>query len=159
MTSVAVSTTGAAAVQLRVSGASFQDIARTLGLSNAKAAIRIVTTELANLAEEDSDARTRLRKETNMQLDELVQSVRHKALNPADDEHLPAIRTMLAVLDRRAKLNGLDAPTELIVHNPTQTEIDNWVATMIESAMPNIEQADAESMLGIIDVPSEEIDD
>lgn len=142
---------GPAAVQLRVSGASFQDIADTLGLSSAKAAIRLVTTELASHEEENRDARERLRAETNMALDQALQSVSGKALDPQCDEHLTALRTMMTILDRRAKLNGLDAPTELVVHNPTETEIDQWVAMQVESAMPGVEEADADELLGIVE--------
>lgn len=133
---------GPAAVQLRVSGASFATIADTLGLSDARAALRLVTDELAAQGEEALDARARLRAETNMALDAALDSVWTKAMDPDNDEHLTALRTMMTVLDRRAKLNGLDAPTEMIVHNPTQTEIDQWVATMVEQTMPSVEEDD-----------------
>jgi hypothetical protein len=137
-----LATSGTAAVQLRVSGASFADIATTLGLSKPRDAVRLVSNELARQAEEDTDERDRLRRETNMQLEACIKSVYRKATNPESDEHLPAVRTLITVLDRRAKLNGLDAPTEVLVHNPTQTELDQWVAMMVEQSMPNIEEGD-----------------
>lgn len=134
---------GAAAVQLRVSGASFETIATTLGLSGgAPAALRVVTDELASHGEDSKDARERLRAETNMVLDAALHSCSGKAMNPEHDEHLVALRTLITVLDRRAKLNGLDAPTEMIVHNPTQTEIDQWVASMVQQTMPDVDEDD-----------------
>lgn len=138
----AIATQGAAAVQLRVSGASFADIAQTLGLATARAAMRVVTNELAAQFDDDGTERERLRRETNMQLEACIQSVFVKAADPTHDEHLPAVRTLVAVLDRRARLMGLDAPTEVTVHNPTQTEIDQWVATMVQHAMPGVEEDD-----------------
>jgi len=142
---------GAAAVQLRISGASFDDIARTLGLSSARAALTTVTRALADQTEEDSDERRRLRTETNMQLEACIASVMGKATDRNDPEHLPAVRTLVSVLDRRAKLNGLDAPTEVTVHNPTMTEIDNWVSMAVRQSMPTVVEADTDEMLGIID--------
>ncbi len=159
MTAVATSSVGAAALQLRVSGASFDDVARTLGLSSAKAAIRTVTNELAARAEEDVDGRTRLRAEQSMALEELRKGVWDKATDPESDEHIPAIRTAVTIMDRQAKLHGLDAPSEVVVHTPTQTELDQWVSTMVRSTMPTVEMADPDVMLGIIEVESFESDD
>lgn len=149
---------GAAAVQLRVSGASFADIAMTLGLRNAKAALKAVTDELSEQGEKDEDKRERLRAETNMALDSMLQGLYDKAHDPADPEHLPAIRTAVTLLDRRARLNGLDAATEVLVHTPTQTEMDQWVASIVQRSMPTVQEADTDEMLGIIDVESVEAD-
>lgn len=143
---------GPAAVQLRAAGASLEDVADTLALGNARQALSIIQKELARQGEQNADARDRLRRETNEMLDELIWSTYGKAVDPNDPEHLVAVRAMVTVLDRRAKLNGLDAPTEIALHNPTQTELDRWVAAMVEGAMPAIEDASADDLLGIIDV-------
>ena len=142
MTDVATTDIGAAAVQLRVSGASFEDVARTLGLSSTRHAIRLVTNELAARAEEDADPRNRLRAELSSALEELRKSVWAKATNPESDEHLVAVRAAVSVIDRQAKLHGLDAPSEVVIHTPTQTELDQWVATMVEQTMPQLEEGD-----------------
>ena len=44
-----LATSGTAAVQLRVSGASFADIATTLGLSKPRDAVRLVNCEKSNI--------------------------------------------------------------------------------------------------------------
>lgn len=134
--------TGAAAVQLRLSGASFADIADILGLSNSRAALRAVERELAAQSSANEDEKARLRRETSMRLEALIYSVWDKATDPDCDEHLPAIRTAVTIIDRHAKLHGLDQPSEVIIHTPTQTELDQWVAAMVSHTMPDIIEGD-----------------
>jgi hypothetical protein len=129
--------TGAAAVQLRVSGASYSDIALTLGLRNARTALTMVTKELALQGEGEDDARDRLRNEESARLMHLLGPVMTRASDVMDPEHLAAVRTAVTIIDRRIKLLGLDAPTEITIHTPTQTELDNWVTAMVVEAMPN----------------------
>lgn len=143
--------TGPAAVQLRVSGASLEEVAETLDLANARAALTVIERELARQGEENKDARDRLRMSTNVLLEDLIWSVYGKATNADDPEHLLAVRTMVTVLDRRAKLNGLDEPTRHEIHTPTQTELDRWVAEVVKGAMPDLPEADADDLLGITD--------
>ena len=45
-----------------------------------------------------------------------------------DAGKLPAVRVALAIAERRAKMHGLDAPSEVVVHSPTVADIDAWVA-------------------------------
>lgn len=137
-TAVRPTRAGAAAVQLRVSGASFEDIAVTLGLRNARAALTAVQRELEAQAKLDVHNRDRLRQEESMRLEALMASVWAKATDPYCDEHLPAIRTAVTIIDRHARLHGLDAPSEVVVHTPTQTELDQWVATMVAQTMPQL---------------------
>jgi hypothetical protein len=144
--------TGAAAVQLRLHGTSYVDIAHTLGLRNARAALTLVTRELASQADETSEDRDTLRREAAAQLDELLVGVMDKASNPHDDEHLVAVRAAVTIIDRRIKLYGLDAPTEITVHNPTATELDQWVAAMVRHTMPAIAMDEPD----IVDVDSYE---
>jgi hypothetical protein len=49
------------------------------------------------------------------------------------------------MVDRHARLLGLDMPTEVIVYTPTASEIDAWVASMIQTATVidgEVEEAD-----------------
>ena len=41
-------------------------------------------------------------------------------------------------MDRHAKLYGLDAPTEVVVHNPTQTELEAWVTRLLAATEPRV---------------------
>lgn len=142
--------TGAAALHLRVNGASYADIAMTLGLASARSALHVVTDELAEAGQLDTDAKERLRAEESARLEALMGSVMTKALDPEHPEHLVAVRAAVTVIDRHIKLHGLDAPSEVIVHTPTQTELENWVATMVHHTMPQLEEAD------VIDVSVDE---
>lgn len=142
---------GAAAVQLRVQGTSYSDIAFTMGLRGPREALTLVTRELAALAADDaSEDRDHLRREASAQLDHLLVGVMAKASDPDDAEHLVAVRAAVTIIDRRIRLYGLDAPTEITVHNPTQTELEQWVAQIVTHVMPALQEPD------IVDVESDE---
>jgi hypothetical protein len=120
---------GSAAVALRLAGASYSEIAETLGLASSGSARTIVESELANRSL-DGSARDALRAEEAGRLERLLRSVWGKATDPRDSEHLPAVKVAVAIIDRHIRLFGVDAPSELIVHSPTMSEIDAWVATV-----------------------------
>jgi hypothetical protein len=49
------------------------------------------------------------------------------------------------MVDRHARLLGLDMPTEVVVYTPTTSEIDQWVASMIVAGSiieGDVEEAD-----------------
>lgn len=118
------------AVALRLAGAPYGDIAEALGYASSHEARHAVEKELA-LASEDEQGRAVLRGEAAARLERLMRSVWSKAIDPNDPEHLPAVRVAMSLVDRHIRLLGLDAPTEVIVHTPTTTEIDAWVAEML----------------------------
>lgn len=115
-----------AAVTLRLAGASFDEIAETLSLTSSAHARDLVITNLS--ARASTEVRDTLRVEESARLERLLRGVWPKATNPGDAEHLPAAKVALGIIDRHIRLNGLDAPTEVLVHNPTVAEIDAWVA-------------------------------
>lgn len=119
-----------AATALRLAGASYTEIAHTLGLTTARIARDMVEKELAT-AEQDGDARDSLRREEAARIERLLRGMWNKATDPKDAEHIPAARAALAMIDRHARLLGLDQPTEVIVYTPTTTEIDQWVTQMV----------------------------
>jgi hypothetical protein len=55
---------------------------------------------------------------------------------PTARQALVSVARARELIDRHAKLYGLDAPTEFVVHNPTQAEIERWVATMLVGSLP-----------------------
>lgn len=115
-------------------GMSYRDIARYLQ-TTIPAVKRSIEKYLEETTAETSQAtRETLRRREDARLDALLHPVWQKAMDADHPEHLPAVRTALAIADRRAKLHGLDAPTELIVHNPTVAEIDRWVAGVVTKA-------------------------
>jgi hypothetical protein len=135
---------GRAAVALRLAGASFHEIADTLGLADYIAARNMVEKDLAARLD-DPEARTKLRNEEAARIERILRGVWNKAVSPEDPEHLPAARVALALIDRHARLLGLDMPTEVIVHSPTTSEIDLWVSQVIAGhaeTVIDVEEAD-----------------
>lgn len=131
---------GQAAVELRVSGASYAEIADTLALTSAQEALRLVERELANhLTPESVEVQ---RAEVSERILELIKSVWPRATNVDDPEHLGAQRVALALVDRHIRLHGLDRPTEIILHTPTAAELERWVAAVTAVEMPDVIEAD-----------------
>jgi hypothetical protein len=121
---------GAAALTLRLAGASYADIAEALELGSSVQARALVVTTLAARAP-DAEEREHLRAEEAGRLERLLRGVWGKANDPNHAEHLPAIKVALALIDRHIRLYGLDAPAQVVVHNPTVAEIDAWVAQVM----------------------------
>ena len=124
---------GAAAVALRLAGASFAEVADALGLANPTTARTMVVAHLA-LTVPDDESREAMRQEESHRLERLLRGVWGKATDPGHPEHLPAAKVALSIIDRHARLHGLDSPAEVVVHSPTATEIDAWVASLTAAA-------------------------
>lgn len=142
-----------AAVALRLAGASYDEIAQHLGYADAGQAASAVERDLRDhLTEEGRDE---VRSTDGRRIERLLRSVWGKANDPNHVEHLPAVRTALALIDRHARLYGLDAPQELIVYNPAASEIEAWVSKMtldlsaidgiIEADIIDVDETDAEA--------------
>jgi hypothetical protein len=136
--------TGQAATALRLAGASYAEVAEALGLADAVEARNIVERDLATRSD-DEVGRTALRAEEEARILRLLRGVWAKATTPSDPEHLVAARIALAMVDRHARLMGLDMPTEVIVYTPTTSEIDAWVAEVValqHTDILDVEEAD-----------------
>ena len=133
---------GRAATALRLAGASYADIAETLGFSSTEKARNAVEQDLA-LRPDDEESRTKLRGEEAARIERLLRGVWTKATDPTSPEHLPAARVALALIDRHARLLGLDMPTEVVVYTPTTTEIETWVSQVVSgSEITTVEEPD-----------------
>jgi len=132
---------GPAVVALRLSGAEFTKIAETVGLASPAEAMRLfLDTLAATVTDADRDL---MRAEADAQLRALLHSVWFKATDPGDPEQLPALREARALVDRHIKLHGLDAPSEVVVHTPTTTELEAWVRTVVgEATAVEVDEAD-----------------
>jgi hypothetical protein len=139
-----------AATALRLAGASFSEIAETLGMAGPETALKLVQQDLATRPDDVAD-RADLRREEAARLERLLRGVWNKATDPTNPEHIPAARVALAFIDRHARLLGLDAPTEVVVYTPTTTEIDQWVAHIVSmqtEAAFDVEEADVLAIEG-----------
>jgi DNA-binding CsgD family transcriptional regulator len=119
---------GMAALALRLAGASYMEVAEALGLSGIADARELIESTLANKV--TAQDREHLRREEAARLDRLQRGVWTKALDQNHPEHLAAVKVVLQISESRRRLLGLDAPTEISVHTPTQDEIERWVSTV-----------------------------
>lgn len=130
-----------AALQMRLAGATWNDIAEVIGYPTPRQAVIAVERALEKeLSTEQSQAK--MRSMAGQRLDRLLRSVWTKALNPESPEHLQAITKARELIAQHAKLYGLDAPTEVVVHNPTAHELEQWVATVVSAKSPPIDEWD-----------------
>jgi hypothetical protein len=94
------------ALNFRLQGLTYREIGEAMGFSEARAH-KIVTTELRRLNDKRSELATEQRKLDAARLDTML-----KTLWPAVLKGKPeVIDRALSIMQRRAKLYGLDAPT------------------------------------------------
>lgn len=102
------------AVELRRAGASFRQIADELGYASVSSAYKAVMVALRKTLREPTDELRTLELE---RLDALTLVLWPKALQA----NLAAIDRLLRVMERRAKLSDLDAPTKIAPTTPDGT--------------------------------------
>jgi hypothetical protein len=135
-------TRAASALQLRIDGASFSDIAKVLEFRDAAMARYAVEIALANEARSHEDVE-QMRWVEARRLERVLSSLMRRATNPSDQDHLAYARTALAVIDRHIKLYGLDAPAKVdVTYTPAKAQLDEWVTKMTEAAHGPIVEAD-----------------
>jgi hypothetical protein len=130
-----------AALEMRLAGASWDDIAEVLGYPTARQAI--VATEKAlerELKTEHSQAT--MRTLAGRRLERLLRAVWSKSIDPNHPDQLIAHQRALAVIDRHIKLYGLDAPTEMVVRSPSTEALEHWVATVVNQMAPQLPEGD-----------------
>ena len=128
-----------AAIALRLAGASYSEVAAALGFVNATRAKDAVEKSLASRV--SVETREHQRALSARRLERLLRGVWRKATDEKDPEQITAVRTCLAIIDRHARLYGLDAPAQIEVYTPAQAEIEAWV-TQVTSSLNVVEEAD-----------------
>jgi hypothetical protein len=122
---------------LWVRGASYTEIADEWQVTTAVA--RLAVERALSDALDDSEDRGKQRQRLSMQLDTLMRQVMPRALNGKDKEQGNFIRMALMIGERKAKLLGLDAPTQINLAMPSEQELSEWmeaVVTMKGGSMP-----------------------
>lgn len=102
------------ALALRIKGLTFAGIGDALGVDTSTA-YRYVRDALSSTLAECAELAEHLRELENQRLDELQASLWDKALAGV----LPAADRILRIMERRAKLNGLDAPQKIAPTDPS----------------------------------------
>jgi hypothetical protein len=139
-------TRASAAVALKLAGASFEAIAKELQYADAYRARVAVERALAeSVPLEDVD---QLRGLMGRRLERLLQSTWRRAINDRDPDHLQYVRTSLAIIDRHARLRGLDSPQQVQITTPQNHEVQRWIeqmaAKVVEQTAEEADIIDAE---------------
>lgn len=119
-----------AALSLAIGGVGWDDIAVSLGYPTGRTARVAVERALERQLATPED-RAKMRKMANARLERLLRSAWPKAINPDHPEHLAAMGKARDLIADYRKLFGLDAPTEVVVHQPDQAEIEAFVARIV----------------------------
>jgi hypothetical protein len=130
-----------AALSMRLSGATWDDIATVLGFPTARAALVAYENAMKRQLE-TPESREELRRLARLRLERLMRGVWSKAIDPEDPEHLAAVTKAKEIIAQITKLEGSDAPTEVTLYSPAQQEIEAWVAEQISKTVPQLSEAD-----------------
>jgi hypothetical protein len=141
------------ALHLYYNNASLDEIVTVVGFASIEEASRAIDSAVKAELRGDTKAKDRMRHIANRKLDQLLRSVSAKAANPKHPEHLSAVDKAVKIIDRHIRLYGLDAPTEMIVHNPDSEEIQAWVTSVMAQGQADLEEMD------ILDVEGEVVED
>jgi hypothetical protein len=118
------------AVAMKIAGLDFETIAKRLGYASRGAACTDIDRALAaNIAEQNQQA-AELRELEILRLDRLQAA----AWTAAVGGDLRAIETVLKVIDRRARLNGLDGSVKVDMQVTETTQADLALQEMIREA-------------------------
>lgn len=118
------------ALQLRLEGMTYAEIAERMGKS-----VSTVHGYVADsLAEVTKDVSEQLRDVEAARLDALQHAIWERAI----DGDLSAMDRVIKIVDRRARLLGLDAPQQVAVNNGVGVDIDGTVDKLIAVAMTEV---------------------
>lgn len=121
-----------ACIALKMAGATYTQIAEVLQYASGDEARKAFERALASTVGEDDRAQARAL--ARRRLERILRSLWPKATDEEDDAHLAYARTALAYIDRIIRLDGADAPSEMVVYTPQNAEIDAWLKKMHNKA-------------------------
>jgi AraC-like DNA-binding protein len=119
--------------RVRVVGGTWQEAADAAGFANDANAIRAVRDTFGSLPEVD-------RQELRALWRDRLEALWRQALRDALDRQPGALVAAVRVMQAAARLDGLEAPTQMIVHNPPDAEIEAWVVAMLSTGQPELEE-------------------
>lgn len=139
-----------AALALALAGASWAEIAEAVGYPTARTALVAVENALEKRLDEEDKAK--MRTFAGARLERLLRGIWTKAIDPENPEQLVALGRAREIIADHRRLFGLDAPAEIIVHQPTRAELEQWVAKVTALESPPVEELD------VLDVEWEDTD-
>lgn len=121
-----------ACIALKMAGATYTQIAEVLEYASAAEARKAFERGVA--ASVGDDDRAVQRALATRRLERILRSLWPKATDDEDPEHIGYARTALAYIDRIIRLQGADAPSEMVLYTPSNHEIDEWLKKMHNQA-------------------------
>lgn len=132
----------AAALQLRIDGAGFGDIAKVLEFDSPAAARRAVERALAD-SPSDMNSIEHIRDLESRRIERILVSLMKRATNPKDPDHLTYARTALAAIKQQTDLHGAAMPTKVdITYNPSAQQLEQWVSQITAAAHADVVEGD-----------------
>ena len=130
-----------AAIEMKIEGYSWQEIAEVVGYPTARHALVATERVLEQRVNEQLDKK-QLREIAAARLGKLMRSVNAKATNEDHPEHLAAVSKARDLLIDWVKLHGAGAPAEVTIYNPSEAEIDSLLAQVTATQVPQVEEDD-----------------
>ena len=137
--------TARAALNLRIAGAEYIEIARVLDYVSPRSARLAVERILASAYDAETDYKS-LRQLESARLEALMKSLSKKAFDASSPDHLAYNRQFASVLDRHIRLHGLDAPQVIAHINPAAEQFDMVVRALTDRELSKAPQ-EADIML------------
>lgn len=136
------------AIDMRMEGHTYEEIGSALGTDRA-AAYRLVKRTLDNLNKANADNVESMRNLDLMRLDQLQQAIWHQAVVLGD---IQSIQTILKIIERRAKLAGLDMPVQKVVaaqasYNPYDGITEQEAAKVLNDILAQAEEAERKKLI------------
>lgn len=130
-----------AAIELRREGADWEEVAQVLGFPTGRAAL-VATEKALEKDLQTEESRAFMRSLAGQRLDRMLKAMWPKAINPEHPEQYSALDRVRAIITDQRKLYGLDAPTEMVVHNPSAAELEKWVSAVVNQGAPELAEGD-----------------
>jgi hypothetical protein len=138
---------------LRLGGYDWDEIARILGYPSPRHAVVAYEKALQRNLSADEASTAKMRDLAGRRLERLMRAVWTKAIDPTHPEQLQANDRAAARIAEYARLYGLNAPTEMVVHSPSQEELHSFVAKVVAGANAGLDEDN------IFDGEFEEVED
>jgi hypothetical protein len=116
------------AFDLRILGNSYREIGRQLGVSGA-AAHKMVKRVLEDLAQSTTDKAIELRRIETRRIEAMLKNMLPKAMKGKQEINMKAVDRVVKLMDRMAKLWGLDAPVKV----DATVSHEDWLKKMEET--------------------------
>lgn len=134
------------AVELRKAGASYRRIGEQIGISR-QAAHKLVTKALQDLNDKTAEDAAELMRLELERLDEMQLVATQKLRG---EKALPAIDRILRIMDRRAKMLGIDAPERITVREQEVRRFEFDIATLAGRAPEDLTDEEIEKAMNAI---------